>query len=119
MIEISQQTSIGNIRDARMGNHRDHFKDANHHDLGGRAEYLDKKVCKDDDELDHGEFGARVDALRLVLGTKKIMVTDELRRGVEAIPRDEYFHLQYYERWLRSITSILLEKGIIESKDLM
>jgi ABC-type uncharacterized transport system YnjBCD ATPase subunit len=102
-----------------MGNNIEHFKHANHHDLGGRDEFLDQKVCKDDDELDHGEFGARVDALRLILGAKKIMLTDELRRGVEAIPRDEYFHLQYYERWLRSMCSILIEKGIVEPKELM
>lgn len=95
------------------------YEHANHHDLGGRDEFLEKKICKDQDEPDHGEFGARVDALRLVLGGKKILVTDELRRGVEAIPRDEYFHLQYYERWLRSMTSILIEKGIVEPKDLM
>jgi len=101
-----------------VGNSNEHFKHANHHDLGGRDEYLEREVCKDADELDHGEFGARVDALRLVLGGKKILLTDELRRGVEAIPRDEYFQLQYYERWLRSMTSILIEKGIVEPKDL-
>ena len=44
-----------------MGNSNEHFKHANHHDLGGRDEYLEREVCKDADELDHGEFGARVD----------------------------------------------------------
>ena len=101
-----------------MANNSDQFKEANHHDLGGRDEYRDQKVCKDDVELDPGDFGARVDALRLVLGAKNILLTDELRRGVEAIPRDEYFELHYYERWLRSITSILLEKGIVEPKEI-
>ena len=95
------------------------FKGANHHDLGGREEYLEKKICRDEEELDPGDFGARVDALRLVLGSKKILLTDELRRGVEAIPREEYFELHYYERWLRSITAILLEKKIVDSKEIV
>ncbi len=88
------------------------------HDIGGLDEYANQPICKDDETLDHDDFGARMDALRVVLGAKKILLTDELRRGVEAIPRDEYAQLQYYERWLRSITMILMEKGIIEAKDL-
>ena len=90
---------------------------ANHHDLGGRDEYAAEPVCRTDPE-DPDEFGARVDALRVVLGSKKIMTTDELRRCVEAIPRDEYFQLQYYERWLRAITAVLLEKQLITAEDL-
>jgi len=97
----------------------DPYKDANHHDLGGREEYLTEKICREDEHIDPEDFGARVDALRVLLGAKKILLTDELRRGVESIPRDEYFKMQYYERWLRSITSILVEKGYVDARELM
>jgi nitrile hydratase len=91
---------------------------AGHHDLGGSQDFDNAKVNLDDESIDLEGFGARVDALRLVLGAKKIMSVDELRRGVEAIPREEYFQTQYYERWLRSMIYILLEKGLIEAKDI-
>ena len=32
-----------------------------------------------------------------------LRTTNELRRGIESIPEQEYFALGYYERWLRSI----------------
>jgi hypothetical protein len=43
---------------------------------------------------------------------------DELRRGIEAIPEDEYHRLGYYQRWIRSIASTLLRKGVITEAEL-
>ena len=87
-----------------------------HHDLGGVAQYL----CEPVDTSAHSltDFDREVDALRQVLGQKGIMTVDELRRGIEAIPEAEYLRLGYYQRWLRSITSILLEKGVIGEAEL-
>ena len=59
-----------------------------------------------------------MDALRQVLAQKKLMTVDELRRGIESIPEGEYFALGYYERWLRSIAGLMVEKGIVE-KDVL
>ena len=47
-----------------------------------------------------------MDALRQLLAQKGLMTVDELRRGIEAIPEADYHALGYYERWLRSISSI-------------
>jgi nitrile hydratase len=47
-----------------------------------------------------------------------MMTVDELRRGIESIPQDEYFALGYYERWLRSIATLMVEKGVIRQEDL-
>ncbi len=87
-----------------------------HHDLGGVAQYL----CEPVDISGHSlsEFDREVDALRQVLGQKGIMTVDELRRGIEAIPEADYLRLGYYQRWLRSITAILLEKKIVAEADL-
>jgi nitrile hydratase len=46
------------------------------------------------------------------------MNVDELRRGIESMPPDEYERASYYERWLSSIETILAEKGILASGEL-
>jgi hypothetical protein len=59
-----------------------------------------------------------VDALRGILGAKRVMTVDELRRGIEAIPEAEYHRLSYYRRWVRSIADNLLVKGVITEAEL-
>ena len=87
-----------------------------HHDLGGAVKFM----CEPVDIMPHGltEFDRAVDALRGVLGAKQIMTVDELRRGIEAIPEDEYHRLSYYRRWMRSITDNLLRKGVLTEAEL-
>lgn len=87
-----------------------------HHDLGGVSKFL----CQPIDRSDHAltEFDRRVDALRGVLGQKGLMSTDELRRGVEAIPEADYHRLSYYQRWMRSIADNMLARGIITESEL-
>jgi hypothetical protein len=46
------------------------------------------------------------------------MTVDELRRGIEAIPKADYHRLNYYQRWIRSITDTLLRKGVITEAEL-
>jgi nitrile hydratase len=47
------------------------------------------------------------------------MTVDELRRGIESLPESEYHALGYYERWLRSISATMVEKGVIAAEDIM
>ena len=86
------------------------------HDLGGVSRFL----CDGIDTEPHAltEFDRTVDALRQILGAKKIMSVDELRRGIEAIPEADYLRLSYYEKWIRSITGNLLEHGVITEAEL-
>ena len=86
------------------------------HDLGGASRYRCTPVERDEAPPD--AFGKRVDALRQILARKGLMTVDELRRGIEAIPEAEYHALGYYERWLRSISAIMAEKGVVEAKEL-
>ena len=86
------------------------------HDIGGAQRFRCTPVERDEEPPD--EFGRRVDALRQLLAQKKLMTVDELRRGIESIPEDEYFALTYYERWLRSIQTLMLEKGVVAEEDL-
>lgn len=84
------------------------------HDMGGRQ-------C--DDPIDQSEhtlmdWERRVYALVGVLREKRLINTDELRRGIEAIPPDEYERLTYYERWSASLERLLVEKGLVTSEEI-
>lgn len=86
------------------------------HDLGGVSKFMCEAVDLEPHALT--AFDREVDALRGVLGAKAIMTVDELRRGIEAIPEDDYHRLSYYRRWIRSIADTLLRKGIITEEEL-
>jgi hypothetical protein len=87
-----------------------------HHDLGGVSRFL----CEPIDTKPHAlsDFDREIDALLSVLRQQGLIGVDELRRGIEAIPEEDYFRLGYYERWLRSITATLLRKGIVTESEL-
>jgi hypothetical protein len=87
------------------------------HDLGGAPRFRCTPVEPEDD-APPDPFGKRVDALRQLLAAKGLMSVDELRRGIESLPEAEYHALGYYERWLRSISAIMVEKGVIGAEDL-
>jgi nitrile hydratase len=86
------------------------------HDMGGLSRFRCSPVERDEAPPD--AFGKRVDALRQVLAAKKMMTVDELRRGIESIPEDEYFALTYYERWMTSICTLMVEKGVVAAEEL-
>jgi hypothetical protein len=81
-----------------------------HHDMGG----LDAGPI-DQAEHDYAPWEKRVDAiLRLVSDKKRrLMGVDELRRGIEELGPGAYEDYSYYERWIASITNVLIEKGVI------
>jgi nitrile hydratase len=58
------------------------------------------------------------DALVGTLGRSGLMNVDELRRGIEGMPADEYERASYYERWLYSMETILTEKGVLAPGEL-
>lgn len=87
------------------------------HDLGGHPRFRCTPVDPAD-EAPPDAFGKRVDALRQLLARKGLMSVDELRRGVEAIPEAEYHALGYYERWLRAISGLMVEKGVVTAAEL-
>ena len=84
-----------------------------YHDLGGLpAGPLDLS------EHAHAPWEKRTHALLWLLTRRGVMTVDELRRGIEAIPEDDYHRLSYYRRWMRSITDNLLRKGVITEAEL-
>ena len=41
-----------------------------------------------------------------------------MRRAIESLPREEYFALGYYERWVRAIRQLVVEKGLLTEDEL-
>lgn len=85
------------------------------HDLGGQpADRLDRE--------EHGVtfFEKRIDAMLMLLTDtrRRIIRVDEHRRTMEQFGPELYWKLSYYERWLHSITALMLEKGIITRDEL-
>lgn len=60
----------------------------------------------------------RCHALLDVLAMKKIVNTEEKRRGVDELGSMIYDKLTYYEKWILSACNILLGKGVITSEEL-
>ncbi len=84
------------------------------HDMGG----LPSEQPIDRSEHHLMEWERRTGALVDVLREKRVINTDELRRGIEAIPPDEYRRLGYYERWSTSLEILLVEKGLLTKQEI-
>jgi len=86
------------------------------HDLGGVSRFMCDPVDPEPHTLT--AFDKQVDAIRQILGMKGVMSVDELRRGIEALPEDDYLRLSYYQKWLCAITETLLRKGLFTEAEL-
>ena len=84
------------------------------HDRGGWP--TDAPIDRGEHEL--ADWELLTDALVGVLGRRGVMNVDELRRGIESMPPEEYERASYYERWLFSVESVLTEKGILAPGEL-
>ena len=84
------------------------------HDRG--AWPTDTPIDRSEHEL--ADWELLTDALVSALSGEGLMNVDELRRGIESMPPDEYEHASYYERWLFSAETILVEKGVLAPGEL-
>ena len=64
------------------------------------------------------DWEQRVDALAMLLGQKGIRTTDESRRAIESLEPDKYESLSYYEKWAAGMEILLVEKGILTTKEI-
>jgi Nitrile hydratase beta subunit len=84
------------------------------HDRGGWPE----AGSIDRTEHEYSMWEKRTDAIRGVLGAKRIIRTDELRRAVESIEPAQYEQLSYYERWIAAVEALLIEKGLLTREEI-
>jgi nitrile hydratase len=71
----------------------------------------DEPIDRSEHEL--ADWEVLMDAIVGTLGANGTINTDELRRGIESMPADEYERASYYERWLFSVETVLAEKGLL------
>ena len=64
------------------------------------------------------DWERRTHALVGALREKGMMNTDELRRGIEALPAATYESLSYYERWASAIESLLVEQRVLTVEEI-
>ena len=83
------------------------------HDRGGWP--TEERIDRSEHEL--ADWEVLTDALAGALGSRGIVNVDELRRGIESMPREQYERASYYERWLFALETILTEKGVIAPDD--
>jgi hypothetical protein len=84
------------------------------HDRGSWP--TDAPIDRSEHELEDWEL--LTDSLVGALSSNRVMNVDELRRGIESMPPDEYESASYYERWLYSAETNLTEKGVLEPGEL-
>lgn len=84
-----------------------------HHDMGGLP-------GQPIDRTEHAlaPWEKRVNAIMMLLAKQGVMNVHELRRGIESLGAEEYDRLSYYERWITSIGTNLLQKGILTTDEL-
>ncbi|CAI8293257.1 MAG: nitrile hydratase subunit beta [Oceanospirillales bacterium TMED33] len=83
------------------------------HDLGG----LDfGPIDPEEHALTHWE--KQIDAIRAVIGSKKIVSTHENRRTIEQLGHDIYDTLNYYERWTAALQRQMVDKGMLTQDEI-
>jgi hypothetical protein len=86
-----------------------------HHDMGGLP--AGPVVAS---EHDYALWEKRVDALMQLLSApqRRLLRVDELRRNIEALGPEAYDKMTYYERWMSSICTTLVQRGVITLDEL-
>lgn len=84
------------------------------HDRGGWPS--DGAIDRSDHQL--ADWELLTDALVGALAQEGLMNVDELRRGIESMPPQQYERASYYERWLYSLETVLTEKEILAPGEL-
>ena len=85
-----------------------------HHDIGG----LPGAGPIDRAEHELSDWEILADAVNQALGVKGIKRTDEMRRAREEMDSEAYRALSYYERWVASLETILIEKKILTRQEI-
>ena len=84
------------------------------HDRGGWP--TDAPIDRSEHEL--ADWEVLTDALMSALVARGLMNVDQLRRGIESMPLGEYERASYYERWLFSVETRLVEEGVLAPEEL-
>lgn len=70
-------------------------------------------------EHDLAHWEKRVDAMLVLLNTKKhVFTTDAMRRVIESYNEQQYDSTAYYEKWVRALRNLVIEQELITRDEL-
>jgi len=82
------------------------------HDLGGTDGF--GPVDTTEHEVFAAEYQELAHSMTMSLMGHGVANVDEFRHTVERLPPAEYLNSAYYDRWLKAIEAMLIEKNVIE-----
>lgn len=85
------------------------------HDMGGMHGFgpVDR-----DEAVFHDDWEKRVAAMHAAMAVRGRWNIDEFRHGIERMPPADYLRASYYERWLATLETNLIEKGIVTAEEI-
>jgi nitrile hydratase beta subunit len=87
------------------------------HDLGGMHGF--GPIEREPNEPSfHADWEKAVLVMNLAGMVGRVYNLDEFRHGVERMDQARYLRTSYYEHWLASIERLLVEKGVVDAKEL-
>lgn len=87
------------------------------HDMGGMHGY-GPVMPETDEPVFHAPWEGRVLALRRTSGAWRRWNIDAGRHSIERLPPADYVRMTYYEKWLASCISLLLDAGLVTPQEL-
>jgi len=87
------------------------------HDMGGMHGFGPVTPEKDEPVF-HARWEARVWALRRLMGGWRRWNIDAGRHSIERIAPADYLRSSYYERWFRSLVTLITESGLVTPQEL-
>jgi nitrile hydratase accessory protein len=85
-------------------------------DVGGMEGFGPVDPSRDDPPF-HADWEAQVFALNGALLRRGVYTLDEFRDAIERMPPTAYLEASYYERWLAAIRTLLVEKGVLDRRE--
>ncbi|MFO1085996.1 MAG: nitrile hydratase subunit beta [Reyranellaceae bacterium] len=87
------------------------------HDMGGMHGFgpVQPEV---DEPVFHAPWEGKVYAMRRLMGAWRRWNIDAGRHAIERIPAAEYLRSSYYEKWLQSLETLLIERGVVTAGEL-
>ncbi len=87
------------------------------HDLGG-MHGIGRIVREKDEPVFHADWERRMFGLFIAAFAGGHYNVDEFRHAIERMDPAEYLTSSYYEHWLHSLETLLVEKGVIKKDEL-
>jgi nitrile hydratase len=87
------------------------------HDLGG-MHGIGAIAPEKDEPVFHADWERRMFGLFIAVFAGGHYNVDEFRHAIERMPPAEYLTSSYYEHWLHSLETLLVEKGVLKKEEL-